>query len=60
VEVVIRQSELFQIVGALHSSCGFASGRNGGKKDPNEHSDDCDNDKKFDKSEGGGAFIRDA
>ena len=46
-----RQAQLFEVIGALHTPCGFASGLNGGQKKGDQNSDDRDDDKKFDKSE---------
>lgn len=38
---------LFEVVRALHSSCGFASRLNGRKKQSDQDSDDCDDDEKL-------------
>lgn len=50
--VVKRQTDLLEIVGALHSPSCFTRGLNGRQKKPNEHSNDCDDDKKLNEREG--------
>jgi hypothetical protein len=43
-----RERDLFQMVGALHSSCSFASLLNGGQQQGNEDADDGDDDEQLD------------
>jgi len=50
-KIVQRQTELFGVVCALHSSCGFACCLYGGQKKGDEHADNGDNDEKFDEGE---------
>ena len=60
VKVVDGESDLLEIVLALHSSCGFSCGLYGGQEECDEHADDGDDDEQFDESEasqGGGAFV---
>jgi hypothetical protein len=45
------ESELLQVIGALHSSCGFACGLDGGQQEGDQYADDGNDDKKFDESE---------
>ena len=49
--IVKRQSQLFQIVRALHAPGRFTSGLYGGEQKRDQDADDCNDDKKFDKSE---------
>jgi len=44
------QRELLEVVGALHSPCGFAGGLNGRQKKGDQNTDDRDDDEKFNKS----------
>jgi len=47
--IMDRQSDLFEIVGTLHSPCRFSRGLNGRQKKSNQDTDDRDDDKKFNK-----------
>jgi hypothetical protein len=51
VVVLDGQPELFQVVRALHTTGGFASGLNGREKQTDQNTDDRDDDQKFDKGE---------
>ena len=51
VVVLDGQPELFQVVRALHTTGGFASGLDGREKQTNEDTDDRDNDQQFDEGE---------
>ena len=48
VVVLDRQSELLQVVRALHPTRGFAGRLNRREKEPDQDTDDGDNDQKFD------------
>jgi len=52
VHVMHGQSELLQIIRTLHSPCGFTGCLHCRQKKGNQHSDDCDDNKKFNESEG--------
>jgi len=52
VKIVNSQSHLFEMVGTLHPPCGFACCLNGRQKKGDEHSDNRNDDKKFDECEG--------
>jgi len=49
---VQSQPQLFEIIGALHTSSGFPSGLNGRQQKCNQNTNDCDDDKEFNKGKG--------
>jgi hypothetical protein len=49
-KIMERESPLFKMVAALHTSCGFACCLNGGQKKGDQHSDNRNDNEKFDKS----------
>ena len=51
VEVMHRQTNLFEVIGTLHSPSGFAGCLYGGKQKGDQHSDDGDDDEEFDEGE---------
>jgi hypothetical protein len=51
VMIVSSESELLQLIGALHPPCGFPCGLHCRKQEGNQYADDGDDDKKFDESE---------
>ena len=55
--IVQCQSELFEIVGALHSSGGFSCGLDGGQEQADQDADDGDDDQKFDEGESRWGFL---
>gem|GEM_PF-5073244 len=46
--IMLCECDLFEVIGALHSSGGFSSGLHGGQKECDEHADDGNDDKEFD------------
>jgi hypothetical protein len=51
VKIVNAESHLFQVIGTLHSSCGFSGCLYSRQQKGNQHTDDCNDDEKFDESE---------
>ena len=51
VEIVCGKRDLLELVGALHASCGFAGGLDGGQEECDEHADDGNDDEEFDEGE---------
>jgi len=45
--IVLGQSELFEVIGALHPPCGFPGCLNGGQQQGDQHADNGNDDKKF-------------
>jgi hypothetical protein len=53
-----RQTNLFQIVRALHTSSRFTRRLNGRKEKPDQDTDDRDNDQQFDQGKTMASFLR--
>jgi hypothetical protein len=52
--VVQRKSNLLEVVGTLHSSCGFTGGLHSGQEQSNENADNGDDDEEFNEGETSG------